>query len=265
MSESRPLPRITPSNINDLECAKKFHTLRELGHWPFRTANYATKFGLAFHQVLKNVYDPSNGSLSNLDRLEFFVKQALFSVRYADPAARADDIAKCMAMIRTYIGNDDEEDILGTIAVEQFGSFTLYNKNMPICIISARLDRVIVRESDPATLVIRDCKTSRPKTDLKEAFIQLWVAKTLYPDYKKFTLELDWIDSDGRVDRDVIHSSDLKGVRFPTISKVLAYASRADYPAEPGEACSYCPLRSECQPQQIVSLNGPFDLFGEEG
>lgn len=261
---NKPLFRVTPSNINDLDCPKKFHVLRELGQWPTQANNQGAKFGLAFHQVIRDVYDPKNGAPPNLEHLEFYVKRAFVAVRYSNPTARQEDMDRCIKMACTYVANDDEEDIRGTIAVERFGSFTLHHNNKPLCIISARLDRVIVRANDLDQLVIRDCKTSRPWVDLKGAFIQLWVTKHLFPKHDRYVLEYDWIDAEGRVERDVITSADLKGVRFLTTSQVLAYASRADYPAEPGELCTLCPLRTECQPQQIVSLEEAQGLFSDE-
>lgn len=255
MPSSKPIITLTPSNVSDLACAKKFHTLRELGLWPRKAIHPKIRFGTAFHRVLMNVYDPTSGPPPHIHNLDLYVKQAFFAARYTDITARSEDMARCLEMVRCYVRNDDLEDIEGTIAVEKPGSIIAHHDNQPICRVFARLDRVLVRASKPDELVIRDCKTSRPRVELGEAFIQLWVAKSIYPDYRSYVIEYDWVDASGHVERDVVRSADVKNILFLTTSRALCYANRTDYPAEPGEACTFCPLRPECQPDRHVTLD----------
>lgn len=248
--------------MHDLECPKKFQILRVLNQWPEEPNSYDNRFPNALHAALRDVFDPTKGIPPHTDRIDLYAKQAIYAARYSDPAQREVEISRCKLALRRYLANDSEEDITGTIAVEVSGRFSLGNP-APICEVSARLDRIIVRESDPNTLIVRDYKTGRPRIDLAVAFVQLFVAMALYPDYEKYAVEYDWIDlTSGTVERDTVNGTDLRGVIYEIASRVIEFGKSTDYPAHPGEVCTYCPLRSKCQPSKTIHLRDMWKLFG---
>lgn len=258
------LPILSPTTVPDTICQKKFWTLRVLKRWPPRPPLSFSGFGKAFHAIMKGVYDPQDAPLPNMRDLDGLAKTAFWSTRYTDPAAREEDKARCIRMVRGYVEQDDELDALGTIAVEELGEFDFDRDGGILFRLSARPDRLIVRTDEPAHLYVRDYKTSRPKIDLEEAAISLWVAKLLYPDFKQYTMQFDWVDEGGRVDRDTIETCDVRGVLPRVMRRFLRILDSPDHPAEPGEACFFCALKPTCQPQQGQALDLSVDVFGED-
>jgi len=264
LKDTTILPRITPSNVGDLECLKKFHTLRVLGEWPPRNGtnpNTAAQFGNAVHAVLKNVYDPRNGTPPNLDRLDIYVKQAFYANRYDNPTQRQEDMVRCSQVVKHYVKNDDLEDAIDTIDVEHFGEFVIDHDGKPLFRVSAKLDRLIVRQSNVDQLVVRDYKLGKPSIDLKQAFVTLFVAKLEYPQFKSYSLEYDWIGADGEVSRDVINTYVVNGQYSLLVRQILRVLETEKYLAEPGDVCNYCPLQPDCMPDLHVEIN-PDDPFG---
>jgi len=261
------LPRLTPSSVTDLDCPKRFHTLRVLHQWPPRphtTVNIGTEFGIALHAVLRHVFDPRHAPLPKLDHLDAWTRSAFFARNYPDTELREKEIARCIEVARTYALNDDDAPF--TIDVERQGEFPIAVNGTPLFLLSAKLDRVLVRPNEKV-LTIRDYKTSRRYRNLEEAFFMLWAAKLLYPNYKSFALELDWIDEQGDVKREVIHGKDLRGMHKPLIEKAVrlfTLLAEGEHHAEPGEACFGCLLRKECQPQIEVPLDTEHDIFEED-
>jgi hypothetical protein len=66
-------------------------------------------------------------------------------------------------------------------------------------VVQSKLDRALVRESQPSVLVVRDYKSSyyTPKRDVLEGLVQLWSAKNLFGGYQEYVLELEHITMDG--------------------------------------------------------------------
>src|SRR5579871_2383747 len=151
------LPTIMPSSISDLmECAAKYHALRVLREWPTRPPNLGTEFGIAFHQVARQVYDPRNSPLPCLEHLPVWTRAAFYQRRYPDADVRDKEIERCLEVICTYAQRD--EDAPCTIAVEKEGVFPVHHNGQPLFRLRARLDRIIVRDCAPSTLVVRDYK-----------------------------------------------------------------------------------------------------------
>jgi len=258
----RPLPSISPSSVADLDCIKKFHTLRVLGEWPETNKSFGTVmlFGLGVHAVLKNLYSPSNPVRPDIKNLDIYARQAFYNLRYMDIADRDEDLERCKRIVLKYIEQDDIEDADNTIAVERSGDILIERNEKPGFFLTAKLDRVIRRNE---TIVVRDYKFGKPRLNLHEAFIQLWLAKLTYPEYRSFVAEYDWIDSNGRVERDSITPDRFKGIYRQLIDKinlVLDSIDEGDYPAQPGESCTYCPLKRECQPTPTRDITTALDL-----
>ena len=118
------MPTIMPSSITDLmDCAAKYLALRVLREWPSRPPHMGAEFGIGFHQVVRQVYDPRNGPLPCLDHLLVWTRAAFFARRYSDPAFRDKEIDRCCRVVCAYTAED--EDAQATIAVEQEGIIPL--------------------------------------------------------------------------------------------------------------------------------------------
>lgn len=254
------LPTISPTSIRDLmTCGKRFHELRVMKHWPARNMDFSPtlEFGIAFHKVLASVYAPHQRPLPHLEHLGAVIRTAFFARQYPNEAVREAEMERCTQVLCAYIAQD--EDIDATIAVEQSGAFVVTHEGNPLFLLSARLDRILVRDSHPCTLVVRDYKCARPSVSLMEAYVLARTAKLLYPNYKHVVIEFDWIDATGSVERSVVPTSDLKGIDAVVRSRALKVFSTPTPLPEPGEACFACPLLSQCQPQQTVTLDEVLD------
>jgi hypothetical protein len=117
-----------------------------------------------------------------------------------------------------------------------------------LCILSARLDCVLFRRSNPDTLIIRERKTTAQRVDLKECYIMMRIAKKKYPEYKQIVIEFDWLDSDNRVIRDTITQREVAGQHKIVMGMAYKVLTATEYPAVPGEqVCKFCPHRIACQ------------------
>lgn len=103
---------------------------------------------------------------------------------------------------------------------------------------------------------MRDVKLFNRDCDALEAFLSLLVAKLAWPVYRHYTLEIDTcFEDEFEVRREVIKSADLRGVHKLLLSRLRRFQQAQEHVAMPGEVCRFCPLRSECQPAQIVDLD----------
>jgi len=256
-------PRISPTSVGDLSCAKRFHTLRVLKQWPPRDPLSFASFSLAFHDLIGRVYDPANSPAPSLTHLDTWSRQAFKKHRYADEGAREEDRARCLRMVRGYVAQDDIEDAEGTFATERFLEFDFNHDDELLFILSGRLDRVLVRADEPDVLIVRDCKLSRPKVNLEAAYVTLLLAKLGYPGYRTYRAEFDFIDEGGRVDREVVTVADIKGMHRAIMERARRVILNPDKPAEPGERCQFCQLRPTCQPHLSAAINVDTDIFDE--
>lgn len=259
-------PALTPSRLGDLTCARRFHALYVLGTQAGQR-RFGNGFGAALHDVLARLYDRRLGAnIPHLSHLEPFTRVA--AAAHADTAEQRDELAASIKDAACgYVGNDDDlpEE---TLAVEQIAEASLLTLggNAPI-LLRARFDRLVCRQSQPDTLVVRDYKTGRRRGCLEEATIMLAVARAAFPKYASVVLELDWIGDGGRTERQIVRPSDLKGI-YPYLRQraLLVYGLPPDsVPApEPGVQCEYCALRSTCQPGTTLSLIDMDRMFGYE-
>ena len=282
------LPVISPSSVSDLDCSKKFWVTRVLHQWPPRPetpALTAAEFGTAFHAVMSSLYrgvcqpkgnhyeehpcpseevggawiplpvfSPDTHSLPDLRHLSALTRAAFHARRYPSAAGRDEDIQTCMDMVQTYVQNEDEEDVTGTLAVERWGEFVIEDGGQPLFRLCAKLDRVLVRGAEPDCLVVRDYKTSLSRrVSLVEAFVVLWGARLCYPGYGRYALEYERVDKEGRVDREVVRGEDVRGQHGWLLSRLHHILGAGDHPAEPGDGCRFCVLRPSCQPLMLAS------------
>lgn len=225
----------------------------------------AGQFGTAVHQVLKNLYLPTHLHRPDLENLEAYARDFISESRYSSKQAHQHDINRCVSIARSYAQNDDPEDAEGTIAVEKFDEHTMERYGVQAFVLCAKFDRLIVRKGNKSHFVIRDYKLGKPRLYLEQVLLQLWLAKLEYPGHDIYTAEIDWIDQDGRVERDVIRPGDLQGIHGIVMTKINRLLDATSYPAEPGEACTFCPLRPVCQPSGSSDINSSADFFLGEG
>lgn len=259
------IPKITPSSVGDLNCSKRFWALRVLGQWPPREPNAwaCGAFGQAVHEVLAEVYNPRHQQRPNLNALEIASRKAFARHRYADAEQEATHRHRCERMVCGYVEQDDPEDAEGTIKVEHPIEKPIHLPNGTSFVVSGRLDRVIVRASQPNTLLIRDYKTTKPRLDLDHAFMSLWLAKLEWPQFDRYELQYDWLDEGGRVERDTVTAARVKGLYAPLVARIEQVLGAHEHPAEPCDGCVFCPLRAECQPQVSIAIDPNINPFEE--
>ena len=96
-------PRISPTSVSDLKCAKRFQILRVLKQYPERDPLSWASFGTAFHDIIGRIYNPRTRTAmpkglasqagttattewsASLDALEEWSRQAFRRHRYATP------------------------------------------------------------------------------------------------------------------------------------------------------------------------------------
>ena len=257
------IPTITPTSVNDLNCSKKFWTLRVKKQWPPRPPLSFGAFGTAVHSILKEIYDPRNAPLPALDDLNVWTREAFFKHRYADEECRTLDMERATRMVCGYVFQADNDETIGTIATERMFERPIFHDQKPLFTLSGVADRLIVLPNDPDTLIVLDLKTGKPKVDLWQACVLLALAKLSMPQFKNYVLYYDWIDEGGRVDRDRVTTADLKGVWPRIMKRAVEILSSEEHEPEPTEFCTYCPLRSECQSTAGTTVEEAADLFEE--
>ena len=260
-------PRISPSSLVDTSCSHRFHTLRVLKQWPPRDPVTFASFGIAWHELAGKIYNPRNGTPPNVTHLEAWSRQAFRGQRYSEETAREEDRVRCLRMLEGYIANDDPEDAANTLGIEQWVERPITREGGPFFILSGRLDRVLVRPGASGdgpvkvTMVGRDYKLGRPKTDLESAFVNLWLLKLGFPEYDDYVFELDWVDEGGRVDRETITVADVRGQHAAVMDRLQRVLLSDTHPQEPGEHCQWCPLRDTCESRASVGIDLRVDAF----
>ncbi len=86
-----PVPRITPSNVSELECPKRF-AMRLYRRWPKaeRTSGPSANLGLCLHKVLAQTFSPTNliDGRPLLGKLEQWARSEFYRIRYSDTQFR---------------------------------------------------------------------------------------------------------------------------------------------------------------------------------
>ncbi len=249
-----PIPTLTPSNAAYLQCLKKFDTLAVRKQYPARRASSsALQFGNALHAILADVYRPvaSGPAPPHLHRLPLLTRAAFLRQPYQTEEDREYERARGERLARRYV--DEDEEGPDTLAVEYGGTFPITIGGEVAFRISGRLDRFLVRAQAPDILVARDYKLGTRPPLMPQVWVNLVLCKLLYPGYKSYMLEVDAITDEG-VERITYRSKDVKGMIGLVADGVRRYRQAAEYPAEPGECCTHCPLVQLCQPHGAVDV-----------
>lgn len=254
------LPRVTVSSVIDLlACPKKFNYDRVSRDWGNEEPSDNVARGKALHSVMRDLYSRRIDGDVPLDHLDAVVDRAFKKGRFSPDADKDAECQRISSMARVLVESDDIEDIMGTLAVEISIDYDLYRKGRPLIKISARLDRVLVRASEPCVLVVRDYKSGRIKIDLAEAYIILRAAKHKWPDHDQYLLELDGFDEEGRVVREKVDYEECREQHDYFRTRAVEVLTRGydhnEWPAGPSDRCTYCRIRQECQGLPADDIN----------
>jgi hypothetical protein len=244
-------PRLTPSSVNDLLCPAKYKLLRIDRVWKKRDPLIPVAHGKSVHQLLNLVYSARVNGEVDLSNLEAQARGAVMGNTYPRSIDVEEQVGRVMAAVRGFVAADDYEDIQGILpgGLEKGGEFPLLMENgRVLCILSAVLDCLLVRQSQGEKLIIRERKTTAQRIDLKECYIQMRIAKKMYPQYRDIAIEFDWLDEDNRVIRDTVTARMVRGQHQIVLGMAYKVLTATDFPAVPGETqCRYCSEREKCQ------------------
>ena len=170
------------------------------------------------------------------------------------------DLEKCVQVVSANVEQAAHTE--ETIGVEVFDSVKISGGTARPLTLGAKFDRLLVREDAPHQLVIRDYKTGAPgATDLDGAAIMLAVAAIRFKEYGAYAVEYDFINVDGLADRRAVTFAEAKSAWPDLKARALRVYNATVFPAEPGEHCMFCPLRSACQPNLTVDMGDVDGLF----
>ena len=111
------------------------------------------------HDVLRQVYTTRRGSVLDLTNVEAMARSAVYKARYPRDVDRAHALVKVVEAVCIYVTNDDEEDIAATLDLERMTEFPFRHGGQDIYMVSAKIDRTLVRPSAPSRLVARRVRT----------------------------------------------------------------------------------------------------------
>jgi hypothetical protein len=247
------LPRVTPSSIGDLECHRRHWILRQKREWPKRPMIRAVAFGICVHETLRLCYQNRVGDKPCLDHVGAWARTAVWKGRWPESVNRSEETDKVITAVCAFVENDasDPEAVMGIMALEAQLEHPLTHEGEEIGLYSAKLDQILCRASEPNRLVVREIKTTSPRIDLRECYLQLSLAKRKYPDFGKYAIEFLWLNDDGRVTMDVVEDNDLKGIHAVVRQAAVAAITDTEHTPTSGEGCIYCPIRDTCPTQKV--------------
>lgn len=263
------LPRVTPSSVGDLTgCGKRFAETKILKNWGSNNRDFpeSVAHGTAVHAVLRDVFHDRQGDEVNLTNLGALSRAAVYKGRYPKGFDRERAVERVMEAVCGYARSQVPEDVAGTIRCEDQIEFPFIWEGRPLCLVSATLDRTLVRPSEnepgePGRLVVKEYKTTRPKIDLQEVFIAMFAARHAYPGYASYAMEIDWIADDGTVSTDTIEGRELRGLHPVIFRAAVRVIHEKQWDACPSERCIFCFLRPQCQKMPVVEMREGDEVF----
>lgn len=257
-------PNVTPSRVADLVCAKKYYDLHVQRLGP--PGSFA--YGSGMHSAAKRLFDPTVPTPPAERDLDAAVLRAFAEQPYPDAESKQKDIDRATASLRAYLAAEDQD--IETLAVETFGEFSVRADNGRPLKFGAKYDRLIVRDSSPEELVMRDLKTSLVRrVNLEGVCVSLAVLKanlTHYSElfgmrFKHVQAEFDFLDDHGIADRISLGVEDVKSMWSEIMERARHIYGSSEFPAQPGEHCLRCPFLSSCQPSTVLSANDLENIF----
>lgn len=244
------LPRISPSSVGSLDCSRRFHELYIKRNWPPRKPVDTDKFalGTAVHDVLSSLHRV-DGSQVSAESYLALARAAVWKCEWPDCVDKAEAAQRVLASALGFVAYDAEDPEPGeTLSVEWQSEFVCCHQGVRF-VVSAKVDKIIARGDH---LVARNYKTSRPRIDLKQAFLELWVAKKMFPGYASYSLEYLFLDGENNVHREAVTERDLRGIHALVMQAAVAALSSPDHAACPGATCDFCPIRATCDARSVI-------------
>lgn len=246
------IPRVTTSSVADLlACPKRFQNDRVSRDWGSEGPSDIVERGKALHGVMRELYTRRVDGDVPLDYLGAVVDRAIKKVHYSPDTDKNAERQRVTSMARSLVEADDYEDVDGTIGVEVSIEYDLKHNGRQMLKISSRLDRVLARASAPEVLVVRDYKSGKIRIDLIEAYIMLRTTKHKWPDYDRYQLEVDGFNEEDRVIRETVDYQECRDQHDYFRTRAVEVLTRGydygEWPACPGERCTYCRIRQDCQ------------------
>lgn len=244
---------VSPSTIAWLmECPLKFHEAQNRPYDSGQETQPHLRFGTALHDALARIYSHPQ-DLRNMDAIADHLRAAFRQRPYSDEECRRHDIQRGGRLICAYLGEMDDApyNILG---VERRAAFPVKICGEVAYRISARHDLILVRESEPDVLILRDWKVCRqPATaTLEQKWIMLTALRWAFPKYSTLRLEIDTFHDEIACERAVYNTRDLKGVVNCVNERVLDYLSTDKHLPTPGPGCQWCERRALCESEFAI-------------
>lgn len=256
------LPILHPSSIGDLlGCSKKYDELRVKKNWPPNRPPMPIRVprGSAWHECLRSVHaarwtDNQGVWHLPLADLEAHAASAVYSARYEREVSREDEVDQVLAMTRLFLDNQDYETLAEIVLLETQIEFSYSFKNEKLARISATIDRILIRGDRPDVVVGQDFKsTTGQSVNLAEAFLMIWCLARKFPG-KTCELEYIFLDADdGQVCVTVI-TQEMVRSQHKIITQALLRRLVEPPTAQPGNCCTFCILRDQCQGLDAVDL-----------
>lgn len=250
------LPRITPSSLSDLDCGRRYFTLRILKQWPRRPMVSAVAFGIAVHDSARLAYQNRVGDKPCLDHIGAWARTAVWRGRWPEGVDRNAETDRVIAAVCAFVANDasDPEAVEGILDLELSVEHPIPHQGKNIGLFSCKLDQTLVRVSEPNKLIVREIKTGAvaPRIDLRECYIQLSLAKRLYKGrgFDRFAIEFLFLDEDARVCQTTVEDRDLKGLHAVVMQAAVTRLTDTEHKPTSCEGCCYCPIRNSCPIQK---------------
>jgi hypothetical protein len=90
----------------------------------------------------------------------------------------------------------------------------------------------------------------------------LAIATMRFKEYTDFSVDYDYIRDEGLVERRTFGLQEAKAVWPDLKERALRVYNTEEFPPEPGEHCTWCPFRTECQPNTQIEMDELDSLFG---
>jgi hypothetical protein len=253
-------PNLTPSKLPALSCLKRFKA-EHVDKAITKNFSQAMAYGGLIHETLQWTFNPACSTPPSARDINIFARRAAYRQSYPQPELRDADIARCVRTVRAYV--DQDLDANATVGVELFESITVSGGSVRPLTLGAKFDRILARPNAPSHLLIRDYKTGSPgPVDLESACLTLAIATIRFKRYSEFSVEYDYLNGHGLQERKIVTLEEAKPVWPELKARALRVYSAVEFYAEPGEHCTWCPLRAECRPNLEVNMDELDGVFG---
>ena len=96
---------------------------------------------------------------------------------------------------------------------------------------------------------------------MEGACLMLAIARVGNKNYETAAVEFDWSGRGGLLERVTVTVAEVRPYWPLLKDKAFSVYGAVDFPAQPGEHCMFCPLRTECQPDAQATVEEIDALF----